>query len=130
VVGDPRPFTEALVAAVDGLAVGDPAEEGTVVGPVITEQAMRRVTRAAAEAKAAGGRLLTGGDGDDWFVASTPGGYLQRRGGCVGSHRRTEGRDIQSSSDHSHIRDQTSLHRPEGERAHARAVAAWARYRG
>jgi hypothetical protein len=108
--------------------VGDPAQEATVVGPVITEQAKRRVTDAAAEAKAAGGRLLTGGDG--WFVAPTPGGYLQRRGGCVGSHRRTDGRDIQSSSDHSHIRDQTSLHRPEGERAHARAVAAWARYRG
>ena len=49
VVGDPRPFTEALVAAVDGLAVGDPADEGTVVGPVITEQAMRRVTQAAEE---------------------------------------------------------------------------------
>jgi aldehyde dehydrogenase (NAD+) len=74
VVGDPRPFTEALVAAVDGLAVGDPADEGTVVGPVITEQAMRRVTQAAEEAVAGGGRMLTGGDvvdRDGWWVAPT-----------------------------------------------------------
>ena len=74
VVGDPGPFTEALVAAVRGLAVGDPADEATVVGPVITEQAMGWVTDAAAEAAAAGGRLLAGGDGagrDGWFVAPT-----------------------------------------------------------
>src|SRR6266511_561880 len=55
VVGDPGPFTEALVTAVQGLAVGDPAEEGTVVGPVITDQARRRVVEAAQEAVAAGG---------------------------------------------------------------------------
>jgi alpha-ketoglutaric semialdehyde dehydrogenase len=74
VVGDPRPFAEALVAAVEGLAVGDPAEEATVVGPVITEPARRRVVEAAAEAAAGGGRLLTGGaagDGAGWFVAPT-----------------------------------------------------------
>jgi alpha-ketoglutaric semialdehyde dehydrogenase len=74
VVGDPRPFTEALVAAVEDLAVGDPADEGTVVGPVITEPAMRRVVAAAEEAAAAGGRLLAGGDAadeDGWFVTPT-----------------------------------------------------------
>jgi acyl-CoA reductase-like NAD-dependent aldehyde dehydrogenase len=74
VVGDPRPFSEALVAAVEGLAVGDPAEEATVVGPVITEPARRRVVEAAEEAAAGGGRLLTGGaagDGAGWFVAPT-----------------------------------------------------------
>jgi acyl-CoA reductase-like NAD-dependent aldehyde dehydrogenase len=74
VVGDPGPFTEALVAAVKGLAVGDPAEEATVVGPVITEPARRKVVEAAEEAAAAGGRLLAGGkagDADGWFVAPT-----------------------------------------------------------
>jgi aldehyde dehydrogenase (NAD+) len=74
VVGDPGPFTEALVAAVRELAVGDPAEKSTVVGPVITEQAMGRVTEAAEEAAAGGGRVLTGGralDGKGWFVAPT-----------------------------------------------------------
>jgi alpha-ketoglutaric semialdehyde dehydrogenase len=74
VVGDPGPFTDALVAAVEGLTVGDPAESGTVVGPVITEQARRRVVEAAEGAVAAGGRLLAGGaapDGHGWFVAPT-----------------------------------------------------------
>jgi alpha-ketoglutaric semialdehyde dehydrogenase len=74
VVGDPGPFTEALVEAVRGLAVGDPADKATVVGPVITEPARRRVVEAAAEAAAAGGRLLTGGTagpGAGWFVAPT-----------------------------------------------------------
>ena len=74
VVGDPGPFTEALVEAVRGLAVGDPADTATVVGPVITEPARRRVVEAAAEAAAAGGRLLTGGSagqGAGWFVAPT-----------------------------------------------------------
>jgi alpha-ketoglutaric semialdehyde dehydrogenase len=74
VVGDPGPFTEALVEAVRGLAVGDPASEATVVGPVITEAARRRVVEAASEAAAAGGRLLAGGtagDGAGWFVAPT-----------------------------------------------------------
>jgi acyl-CoA reductase-like NAD-dependent aldehyde dehydrogenase len=74
VVGDPARFTEALVAAVADLAVGDPAEAATVVGPVITEPARDRVVAAAEEAAAAGGRLLTGGtagDGAGWFVAPT-----------------------------------------------------------
>jgi len=74
VVGDPAPFTEALVAAVRDLAVGDPAEASTVVGPVITEPARAKVVAAAEEAAAAGGRLLTGGtagDGGGWFVAPT-----------------------------------------------------------
>jgi len=74
VVGDPAPFTEALVAAVQDLAVGDPAEAATVIGPVITEPARDKVVAAAEEAAAAGGRLLTGGtagDGGGWFVAPT-----------------------------------------------------------
>ena len=74
VVGDPAPFTEALVAAVQDLAVGDPAEASTVVGPVITEPARDKVVAAAEAAAAAGGRLLTGGtagDGGGWFVAPT-----------------------------------------------------------
>jgi aldehyde dehydrogenase (NAD+) len=74
VVGDPARFTEALVAAVGDLAVGDPAEAATVIGPVITEPARARVVAAAEEAAAAGGRLLTGGtagDGAGWFVTPT-----------------------------------------------------------
>jgi acyl-CoA reductase-like NAD-dependent aldehyde dehydrogenase len=74
VVGDPARFTDALVAAVEGLAVGDPAEQRTVVGPVINEPARRAVLEAAEQAAAAGGRLLTGGragNGAGWFVEPT-----------------------------------------------------------
>jgi alpha-ketoglutaric semialdehyde dehydrogenase len=74
VVGDPQALTDALVAAVEGLAVGDPADDRTVVGPVITQAARRRVVEAAEEAAANGGRVLAGGrdaDGEGWFVAPT-----------------------------------------------------------
>ncbi|HET8614619.1 MAG TPA: aldehyde dehydrogenase family protein, partial [Actinomycetales bacterium] len=74
VVGDPAPFRDAFVAAVEALAVGDPAEASTVVGPVIDSGARDRVVAAARSAVAAGGRVLTGGQAlerDGWFVAPT-----------------------------------------------------------
>ncbi|MBA3741387.1 aldehyde dehydrogenase family protein [Sporichthya sp.] len=74
VVGDPHAFTEALVAAVDGLRQGDPDEPGTVVGPVISERARSRVLEAAALARTLGGRVIAGGrtgDGPGWALAPT-----------------------------------------------------------
>jgi aldehyde dehydrogenase (NAD+) len=74
VVGDPAAFRDAFVAAVEALAVGDPADTSTVVGPVIDEAARDRVVAAARSAVAAGGRVLTGGEAvgrDGWFVAPT-----------------------------------------------------------
>ena len=70
VVGDPAPFTGALVAAVEGLGAGDPADKGVVVGPVISEEARGRVVAAAGEAGAVatGGRA---GSGDGWFAEPT-----------------------------------------------------------
>jgi aldehyde dehydrogenase (NAD+) len=71
-VGDPAPLTDALVAAVEGLPTGDPAEQGTVVGPVINPPALDDVVGAAQEVAAGGGRLATGGeklDGPGLFVA-------------------------------------------------------------
>jgi alpha-ketoglutaric semialdehyde dehydrogenase len=70
-VGDGRELTDALVAAVEALPVGDPAEPDTQVGPVISDAARRRVVDAAAED---GGRVLTGGrpvERGGWFVAPT-----------------------------------------------------------
>lgn len=70
VVGDPAPFTDALVAAAEKLGLGDPADAATVVGPVIEESARERVVSAAA----AEGRVLTGGaatGADGWFVGPT-----------------------------------------------------------
>jgi aldehyde dehydrogenase (NAD+) len=67
VVGDQPEFLAALVSAVSGLAPLDPAEEASVVGPVITSTARARVVAAASS----GGRLLAGGiavEGDGNFV--------------------------------------------------------------
>ncbi|MGN6523085.1 MAG: aldehyde dehydrogenase family protein [Actinomycetes bacterium] len=74
VVGDAAPFRDALVAAVEKLAVGDPARADVAVGPVIDGGARDRVVQAAESVAAAGGRVLTGGrvlDRDGWYVAPT-----------------------------------------------------------
>ena len=74
VVGDPAPFRDALVAAVEAMVVGDPADPKTTVGPLIDQAARDRVTGSAEDALAQGGRVLTGGQtvGDDgWFAAPT-----------------------------------------------------------
>ncbi|MDK3258265.1 aldehyde dehydrogenase family protein [Blastococcus capsensis] len=73
VVGDPAAFRDALVAAVEAMVVGDPADAATTVGPVIEERARDRVADSAAAGVAAGGRLLTGGarlDRPGWFVGA------------------------------------------------------------
>ncbi|HWG57932.1 MAG TPA: aldehyde dehydrogenase family protein [Candidatus Acidoferrales bacterium] len=54
-------FTAALVERVKLLKCGDPLDEATDVGPMITEAAARRAEQWIAEAVAGGGRLLTGG---------------------------------------------------------------------
>lgn len=74
VVGDAEAFTAALVAAVEQLGMGDPADEGVAVGPVISPEARDAVLDAAANASARGGTIATGGragDGAGWFVAPT-----------------------------------------------------------
>jgi aldehyde dehydrogenase (NAD+) len=74
VVGDPAPVTDALVAAVEALPTGDPAEASTVVGPVINAPARDEVLDAARAVTAGGGRVVTGGtalDGPGLFVAPT-----------------------------------------------------------
>jgi aldehyde dehydrogenase (NAD+) len=74
VLGRVEEFTEALVAAARALPFGDPADPATVVGPVVEEAARDRVVAAAAGARDAGGRVLTGGtatEGAGWFVGPT-----------------------------------------------------------
>ncbi|MDI2132052.1 aldehyde dehydrogenase family protein [Yinghuangia seranimata] len=72
VVGDPAPLRDALVEATAALALGDPGDGATVVGPVIGERARDAVLAASASAVEAGGTLLAGGQepsGTGWFVA-------------------------------------------------------------
>ena len=74
VVGDASNFTDALVAAVEKLPLGDPAEATTVIGPVIDEGARSAVLEAADGARGAGGRVVTGGvaaEQKGWFVEPT-----------------------------------------------------------
>lgn len=60
-------FTERLVAGVKELVVGDPLDEDTDVGPLITEGDRDRVKEWIDEAAASGAEIVTGGelvDGD------------------------------------------------------------------
>ncbi len=56
-------FTAKLAAKVASLPHGDPADPGTVIGPVITPQAASRVAALVTEAVDAGARVRAGGDG-------------------------------------------------------------------
>ena len=57
-------FIDRLTARARELHVGDPAEPGTIVGPLINPAALERVSREVDEAVAAGARILTGGAAD------------------------------------------------------------------
>jgi len=73
VVGDPRPWAEALADRADALRVGDPA--GPVdVGPMISESARDRFHAAIGQAIAAGAEVMAGGgpvDGPGSFYRPT-----------------------------------------------------------
>lgn len=56
-------FTTKFAAKVASLPHGDPADPGTVIGPVITPRSADRVAALVAEAVEAGARVRAGGDG-------------------------------------------------------------------
>lgn len=59
-----------LVEATAALKVGDPTKTETDVGPLVTEDARKEISRQVEAAIADGAQLLTGGkviDGDGWF---------------------------------------------------------------
>ncbi len=64
-------FRARLVAATKTLVVGDPREEETFVGPVISEGDAERLEEWIASAVKAGGRLLCGGGRDGVMVEAT-----------------------------------------------------------
>jgi acyl-CoA reductase-like NAD-dependent aldehyde dehydrogenase len=64
-------FVERFLPAVESLVVGDPAVEETDVGPVIDEDARERILDWIDEARAAGARILAGGDLDDGLIRPT-----------------------------------------------------------
>jgi acyl-CoA reductase-like NAD-dependent aldehyde dehydrogenase len=62
-------FLERLAAAVDAFSPGDPADPRTDLSPVITRVEAARVTDWIGEARAAGARVLRGGERDGTVVA-------------------------------------------------------------
>jgi aldehyde dehydrogenase (NAD+) len=77
VVGDDARYKEvceALVAGVEKMVPNDPATDGVLVGPVISESAREDVVNAAKGAIARGGKVLYGAsplDRDGWFYTPT-----------------------------------------------------------
>ena len=65
---------ERLCAAYAQIRIGDPLDPATLLGPLIDEEARRNFLKAVAEARAAGGELLAGGNalpGHGFFVEPT-----------------------------------------------------------
>ena len=55
------PFRKKFVAAVKELKMGDPREEDTFIGPMISEEEAKRIERTIQDAVRRGGKLLCGG---------------------------------------------------------------------
>jgi acyl-CoA reductase-like NAD-dependent aldehyde dehydrogenase len=60
-----------LVAKAESLTVGDPRDQGTMVGPVVNQAAVDRLQELLEDARAKGARILTGGDADGVTVTPT-----------------------------------------------------------
>ncbi len=61
-------FRDRFVSAVRALVVGDPRDEKTYVGPIISEEDAKRIEQAIQDAVGKGGRLLCGGQRQDKLV--------------------------------------------------------------
>jgi aminomuconate-semialdehyde/2-hydroxymuconate-6-semialdehyde dehydrogenase len=64
-------FVRRFVAAAEALVLGDPKQAGTQIGPLASEEHYKKVRSYVDGAEAEGGRILTGGLGDGWFVKPT-----------------------------------------------------------
>ena len=67
-------FREALVERATALRMGDPIDEDTQLGPLVSQAHFDKVITAIARARDEGGRVLCGGtvvDRPGWFVAPT-----------------------------------------------------------
>jgi benzaldehyde dehydrogenase (NAD) len=54
-----------------GLTVGDPREQGTMIGPVVDDASRTRVMELIEDARAKGAQVLTGGEADGNLVTPT-----------------------------------------------------------
>src|SRR5690242_1432395 len=71
-------FLQRFLPAVEALSVGDPADEGTDVGPVIDEDAKERILEWIEEARSGGAEVLAGGEEQDGLIRPTVIGKASR----------------------------------------------------
>ena len=64
-------YLDALVKAVGGIKVGNPADEFTMMGPLVNERAARECASQVEQTVAAGAKLLCGGTAEGAFMAPT-----------------------------------------------------------
>jgi acyl-CoA reductase-like NAD-dependent aldehyde dehydrogenase len=64
-------FVQRFLPAVDGLTIGDPADEETDVGPVIDEDSKERILEWIEEARSGGAEILAGGEEQDGLIRPT-----------------------------------------------------------
>ena len=67
-------ITERLVQAYQQVKIGDPLQEGTLMGPLINQRAVDTMMNALEQVRAQGGEILAGGakiDGPGFFVRPT-----------------------------------------------------------
>jgi len=71
-----KQFTERLVKAYQQVKIGNPLEDGVLMGPVVEPGAITALENAIAECRKAGGRLLCGGE--RLTIPGLEGGYYVR----------------------------------------------------
>ena len=64
-------FVEALAERTEALPVGDPLDERSLVGPLVSERQLARVQPFLARVEPEGGRFVTGGTVEGLYVAPT-----------------------------------------------------------
>lgn len=66
---------ERIQKAFESLRIGDPREDGVLMGPLVSEQVWQRMQSALHQAESQGGRIITGGDR---ITEGVPSGYYVR----------------------------------------------------
>jgi acyl-CoA reductase-like NAD-dependent aldehyde dehydrogenase len=64
-------FVQAFVPKVEALKVGDPSDDDTDVGPVIDDDARKRILSWIADAEKSGAKVLAGGTEEDGLIQPT-----------------------------------------------------------
>jgi aminomuconate-semialdehyde/2-hydroxymuconate-6-semialdehyde dehydrogenase len=64
-------FVEQFVAKAEAMKFGDPLDPATEFGPLASEEHFLKVKGYVDTVEEAGGRMLTGGVGDGWFIKPT-----------------------------------------------------------